>query len=218
MKILHLSDFNCPYSYIGLNRLKDALSELDLDAEWEMRSFELEPNARNLSTIDRHSIRHGLSREDAIKEIEEIEEIARSEGLDINYGEMVINSSRDAHRLVKYVQENHPEASEELVLKIFESNLILNENIASHEVLLNIAASCGLDEDEIAEFLKSESLKIEVYLDADEAISNGISTVPYYFIEHDGERLIVPGVFEKESFKTAFRDLLSGEMKEKTFL
>ena len=52
----------------------------------------------------------------------------------------------------------------------------------------------------------------------DEAISNGITTIPYYFIEHNGERLIVPGVFEKESFKVAIMDLLSGEMKDKTFI
>lgn len=217
MKIIHLSDFNCPYSYIGLNRITNACSELNLDVEWEMVSFELEPDIESMSTIDRFAIKNGLSIKDARREIENIEKIAEDEGLNISY-DMILRSSKDAHRLVKYVQnKNHP-ASQELIFKIFESNLVKNENIADHEILIGIAVSCGLDGDEIRELLKSDLLKIEVDLDMDEAISNGITTIPYYFIENNGERLIVPGVFEKESFKIAFKDLLSGEMKDRTFI
>ena len=40
----------------------------------------------------------------------------------------------------------------------------------------------------------------------------------YYFIEHNDERLLIPGVFEKESFKIAFEDLINGEMNRKTFI
>ena len=217
MKIIHLSDFNCPYSYIGLNRIANACAELDLDVEWEMVSFELEPNIDSISTVDRFAIKSGLSLKDAKREIEKIEQIAENEGLNINY-DMVLRSSKDAHRLVKYVQNKNYPVSQELIFKIFESNLTKNENIADHEILIGIAASCGLDENEIAELLESHSLEIEVGLDMDEAISNGITTIPYYFVENNDERLIIPGVFEKESFKIAFEDLLSGEMKDKTFI
>ena len=70
----------------------------------------------------------------------------------------------------------------------------------------------------MGQMLKGGSLKIEVELDMDEAISNGITTTPYYFIEHNDERLLIPGVFEKESFKIAFEDLINGEMNRKTFI
>ncbi|AMD16631.1 hypothetical protein TL18_00400 [Methanobrevibacter sp. YE315] len=218
MKILYLSDFNCPYSYIGLNRIKNVCDELDLDAEWEMRSFELEPDSNNVPAVERHAIKNGLSLNDARREIEDLEKIAKAEGLNINYRDMVINSSKDAHRLVKYVQDKYPQIALELVFKIFEYNFIRNENIANHDVLKKIASSCGLDENEIREFLEKDSLKIEVYLDMDEALSNGITTIPYYFLYYKNERLIIPGVFEKEYFKTAFKDLLSGEIRNKTFI
>lgn len=218
MKILYLSDFNCPYSYIGLNRLADACQELNLNVGWEMRAFELEPNALNVKTAESIANKNGLSIEDAEKEIEKIEKIAQDDGLSINYHDMLINSSKDAHRLVKYVQEKYPQVSQELVFKIFEANLVKNEDISNKDILVKIAISCGLDEKEIAEFLKRNSLDIEVDLDMDEALSNGITAIPYYFIEHNNERLIVPGVFEKESFKIALEDLLSGEMKRKTFI
>lgn len=218
MRILYLSDFNCPYSYIGLNRITNACRELDLDVEWEMKAFELEPDGDNFKAIDRFAIKNGLSIKDAVKEVEEIERIAQDEGIKINYSNMIINSSKDAHRLVKYVQDKYPEKSQELVFKIFESNFTNNENIANHDVLASLADSCGLNKEEILEFLKKDSLAIEVFLDMDEAISNGISAIPYYFLEYNDERLIVPGVFEKESFKIALTDMLSGEMKNKTFI
>ena len=41
MRIIYLIDFNCPYSYIGLERIKKACNSLDLDVEWEMKPFEL---------------------------------------------------------------------------------------------------------------------------------------------------------------------------------
>ena len=218
MNIIYLSDFNCIYSYIGLNRMKNTVSELNLDVEWEMKSFELEPNANNTSAMERFAIDNGLSVDDAKKEIEAIEETAKNEGLDVNYKDMLINSSKDAHRLAKYVQNRCPELAQELILKIFESNFIKNENIADHDVLIKIAASLGLDENEIAEMLKRGSFKIEVELDMDEAISYGITRIPYYIIEYKGERLTILGVFEKKDFETAFKDLISGEIKNKSYL
>ena len=198
--------------------MKNTVSELNLDVEWEMKSFELEPNANNTSAMERFAIDNGLSVDDAKKEIDAIEEIAKNEGLDVNYKDMLINSSKDAHRLAKYVQNRYPELAQELILKIFESNFIKNENIADHDVLIKIAASLGLDENEIAEMLKRGSFKIEVELDMDEAISYGITRIPYYIIEYKGERLTIPGVFEKKDFETAFKDLISGEIKNKSYL
>ena len=206
MKILYLSDFNCPYSYIGLNRMKNVCNELNLNVEWELKSFELDFD--NISAIDMYPT----------DEIGDIERTASDEGLTIKLEKMPIRSTRDAHRLVKYVQREYPEAALELVFKIFELNFSENEDIANHEVLINAAASCGFNKDEISEFIKRDSLDIEVYLDMDEAISYGITTIPYYFIEYNNERLIIPGAYEKESIKTAFKDLLSGEMKDKSFI
>lgn len=201
-----------------MNRIKNAIDELDLDVEWEMKSFELEPNADNVPALDRFASDNGLSIEDAEKEIESIEQTAKDEGLNVSYRNMHINSSRNAHRLSKYVQNRYPHLSQELIFKIFESNFAENENIADCDVLIRIASSCGLDENEIAEMLEKGSLNIEVELDMDEAITYGITRIPYYIIEYMGERLIIPGVFEKENFKSAFNDLISGEIKNKSYI
>lgn len=196
MKIEHYSDFNCPYSYIGLKRLSDAAGELDLKPKWEMKSFEL-PLSHNI-------------------DYRQVKEIAKGDNLIIN--DVKLNSSRNAHRLVKFVQNRYGEVSQELVFKIYEANFEKREDISDIEVLAGIASSVGLDEDEIRKMLSGKSYNLEVELDTQDAVFNGITAIPHYSLYVDGQHLIVPGAFEKEDFKIALKDLISGEIRYKTFL
>jgi predicted DsbA family dithiol-disulfide isomerase len=195
MKIIHWSDFNCPYSYIGLKRLTDAVDELDLKPEWELKSFELPLN---------HKI------------AENIKEIAENDNLIIN--SISLTSTRNAHRLTKFVQKNYPKLSQDLIFKIYEANFSRNEDISDIDLLTRIAASIGLSEDEIKEMLLSNSYDFEVELDTQDALFNGINSTPHYILYVDGQQLIVPGAFEKQDFKIALEDMISGEMEYKTFL
>ena len=66
MNILYLIDFNCPYSYIGLKRLENAVESLGIDVEWELKSFELEPLAGKRASIgmaQRYSDKYGITLE-----------------------------------------------------------------------------------------------------------------------------------------------------------
>ena len=221
MNIIYLIDFNCPYSYIGLERIKKAGEDLNIDIEWEMKSFELEPTAGKrptISTTERYAEKHELSLEDASDKIAEIEEIARDDGLKINYKDMLLTSSKDALRLAKYTQNMRPEKTLKLVEEIFHSNLVKNENIADIKVLTEIALSCGLEEDEAKKILENNYYNIETYLDKEEALIHGITATPCFILFFNGERLIIPGVFSAEEFESALKDLSTGKMPEKTFL
>ena len=144
MNIIYLIDFNCPYSYIGLERLKKCCKKLGVDAEWEIKAFELEPSARKrpaMSTTERYCEKYGLSPEDASRKIRGIEEVALEEGLKINYKDMLLTSSKDALRLSKFCQNVHPEIALKLVEEIFYANMVKNENIADIKILSEIAIS-----------------------------------------------------------------------------
>ena len=121
MKIIYLSDFNCPYSYIGLNRIMEVCNELSLDVNWEMKSFELEPKLTEVAdACERYAIRNNTTPDNAKSEIEEIEEIAKSEGLNMNYMDLKLANSKDAHRLVKYCERRHPQTTQEIIADGFE--------------------------------------------------------------------------------------------------
>lgn len=221
MRIIYLIDFNCPYSYIGLERLKKATENLNIDFEWEIKPFELEPLAGKrpkLSTTERYSKKYDLSLEDAAKKISEIEQIALDDGLKINYKDMLLTSSKDALRLCKFCQNMHPENTLKLVEEIFYSNLVKNENIADIKILSEIAISCGLEESEANRILENNFYNIEIYLDQEEALSHGIKSTPCFILENKEERLFIPGVFSTEEFKAAIEDMLSGKIEKKTFV
>ena len=221
MNITFWSDFNCPNSYIGLNRLKKAIDELKMDADWEMKPFELHPTLFDTPTnsmTTAYTVKYGTSPDEANEAIAETEKIARSEGLNINYKGVKLSSSKNAHRLVRYVQNKHPKKSLELIFKIYEANFTENETIADINVLVKIAADINLDENEIRKMLESDSYSLEVRLEEEEAIVMGIDAIPLYILNVNQEQLTVPGAFEKEDFKAAIRDMVSGEIESKTFI
>ena len=221
MNIIYLIDYNCPYSYIGLERIKKAAENLNLDVEWEMKPFELEPTAGKrptLSTTERYAEKYEVSPEDASRKIAEIEQIAHEDGLEINYKDMLFTRSNEALRLTKYTQEMHPELTLKLVEEIFHSNLVKNENIADIKILTEIAISCGLEEYEAKKILENNYYNIEAYLDKEEALLHGITATPCFIVNHKGERLIIPGTFSAEEFEIALKDLSAGNLSEKTFL
>lgn len=220
MRIVYVIDFNCPYSYIGIERIRKAAESLNLDIEWEMRSFELEPTAGKrpaISTTERYAQKYELSMEEASEKIAEIENAALDDGLKINYKDMPFTSSNDALRLTKFAQNMHPEITLKLVEEIFHSKLVKNENLADIKVLTEIAISCGLEEYEAKKILENNYYNIEAYLDKEEALENGITATPCFILYHNEERLIIPGVFSSQEFETALKDLSSGDMAKKTF-
>ncbi|MBQ2654262.1 MAG: DsbA family protein [Methanobrevibacter sp.] len=220
MRIIYVIDFNCPYSYIGLERIKKACESLDLDVEWEMRSFELEPQAGKrpeASTAERYAEKYELSKEDAQNRILEIEEIAHADGLKINFRDMPLTSSKDALRLCKFSQNMHPELTLKLVEEIFHSRLCLNENIADINVLSEIAVSCGFEEREVKKILENNYYNIECFLDMDEAVSNGITATPCFILTEKEEKLIIPGAFSTEEFEVALKDFVDGNVESKTY-
>jgi predicted DsbA family dithiol-disulfide isomerase len=221
MRIIFWSDFNCPNSYIGLHRLKQAVDELDIEVEWQMKPFELYPTLFSTPTgsiITQIMIKYGLTPEMAEERIIETEKIALKDGLEINYTDINLTSSRDAHRLAKYVQNNHPEIALDVILKIYEANFVENRIIADKNVLAEIASQVGLDDNEITDFLKSDSYDIEVRIDEEDALVMGVESIPLYFLNVSDEQLIVPGAFEKEDFKISITDLINGEIESKSFI
>ena len=162
--------------------------------------------------------KYELSPEDVSKKIAEIERIALDDGLKINYKDMLLTSSKDALRLTKFAQNMHPEITLNLVEEIFHANLVENENIADIKVLTKIAISCGLEEYEAKKILENNYYNIEIYLDKEEALTNGITATPCFIVYRNEERLIIPGVFSAEEFEIALKDLSNGDLAGKTFV
>lgn len=221
MKIIFWSDFNCPNSYIGLVRLKKAVDEMDIEVDWQMKPFELYPTlfmTPTSSIITQNVLKYGLTPEKAEENIIETENIAEKDGIELNYNDIQLTSSRNAHRLVKYVQNRYPEISLELIFKIYEANFTENRIIANTDTLIEITSELGLDESEIKDVLEGDAYNFEVQIEEEDAIVMGVEAIPLYFLNISEEQLIVPGAFEKEDFKIAIQDMIDGEIESKSYI
>ena len=156
--------------------------------------------------------------EETEERIIETEKIALKDGIELNYRNVQLTSSRNAHRLVQYVQNRHPDISLELIFKIFEANFCENRIIADITTLVEISAELGLDESEIRNMLEGDSYNFEVQIGEEDAIVMGVESIPLYFLNISEEQLIVPGAFEKEDFKIALQDMINGEIESKSFI
>lgn len=193
MKIIYWADFNCPYSYIGIKRIKKVVSNLDISPEFKMKAFELE-------NIDF-----------------DVSEVENCEDIDFNLEGKTFTSTKDAHRLVKFCQKKHSDAAEDIIEDIFKANFCENKDISDYDELIRIVAPYGINKTAVKNLLDSDAYEIEVMLDRDDALFNGITAIPCFLIYVDDGRLLIPGTFPEEELTTAFKDLLSGRIKEKTY-
>ena len=219
MKIIYWSDFNCPYCYIGNTRLKKAIKELGLDIEMEMKAFELEPEARmdeSVAMINHYARKYGIPEFEAIDELKEIDEIGKDEGLNYDYSNSKITSSRNAHRLVKLASsKNDKKMLENIIDKLSNAFLCEGKTLSDKDVLVEIGTSVGLDEKEILEMLNSNMFQVEVQIDEEDAKFNGVYAVPCYFIEKGEQTLAIPGELTTEGFINALKDLSTGDIENK---
>ena len=207
------SDYACPFCYIGEKRLEKALADVKADIKIEFKSFELDPTASEKvvsSTTERFAKKYGMTEDDAAARIEQISMMGRREGIDFKYISTRYTNTFDALRLTKFAQER---GHDEIITKLFDAYFTKNLELADHKVLKKIAVECGLDENEVNEFLKSDKYADEVRKDEYEAARLGIHGVPYFVIN---DKYALSGAQPAEVLKDAIEDALSEDFNGMT--
>ena len=207
------SDYACPFCYIGEKRLEKALADVKADIKIEFKSFELDPTASEKvvsSTTERFAKKYGMTEDDAAARIEQISIMGRREGIDFKYISTRYTNTFDALRLTKFAQER---GHDEIITKLFDAYFTKNLELADHKVLKKIAVECGLDENEVNEFLNSDKYADEVRKDEYEAARLGIHGVPYFVIN---DKYALSGAQPAEVLKDAIEDALSEDFNGMT--
>ena len=209
------SDYACPFCYIGEKRLEKAISQIpDGDnIKIEFKSFELDPTASEKvvsSTTERFAKKYDMTEDDAAARIEQISIMGRREGIDFKYISTRYTNTFDALRLTKFAQER---GHDEIITKLFDAYFTKNLELSDHKVLKKIAVECGLDENEVNEFLNSDKYADEVRKDEYEAARLGIHGVPYFVIN---DKYALSGAQPAEVLKDAIEDALSEDFNGMT--
>ena len=208
MKITIWGDFGCPFCYMGEKQLDDTISLLVLESatEIEYRAYELDPEAPEIpvETMTEHFMStHGISEEDALKQMEHISRMASRAGLEYNLRGVQVCNTLDAHRLMKFSAATaSPGTTAKLNFALFHANFVENLRLSDRNVLCDIAEKNGLDRSEVKKMLESDRFITEVREDEKALDARDYEYIPYLLFE-DSE--VLQGVLTPGKLKNALR-------------
>ena len=205
MKIDFVSDVACPWCAVGLYSLEEALRRVgpELTVELHFQPFELNPQMppEGENAAEHLARKYGASPEQLVQTREMLRQ--RGTELGFTFGERPrIWNTFDAHRLLLWAGlEGKQRELKHALLAAYHTHA---QNPGSHDVLLQLCAGVGLDQQRARAILDSDEYAAEVREAERFWQQQGISAVPSVII--DGKHLIQGGQ-PPEAFERALRQL-----------
>lgn len=194
-----VSDFVCPWCFIGKSRLKSAVA-LVLEKHPEVRfQFNWLPYFLNPdSPLAGESYRAFLEAKfGGAKQVDQMQlkvaDAGRDDGIEFDFARIATRpNTLRAHRLVYRAQSTgHPPSEiEALTHRLFVAHFQRGEDIGSLDTLADIAAECGDRKAGVMAYLESSEGEAPVKSLVDKVGALGVSGVPYFILQR---RLAVSG-------------------------
>ncbi|HEY6642415.1 DsbA family oxidoreductase [Povalibacter sp.] len=207
LKIDFVSDVSCPWCVVGLRSLEQALQRIGdaVTADIHFQPFELNPQmpAEGQDIAEHIAQKYGSTPEQLARNQEGIRARGAELGFSFNMEKRGrIYNTFDAHRLLHWAElEGHQSA---LKNALFTAYFTDGRNPSDREVLVDIAASAGLDPARAREVLESDRYAAEVRERQQFYAQHGIRAVPSVII--NGQYLIQGGQ-PVEMFEQALRKI-----------
>ncbi|MFK8007151.1 MAG: DsbA family oxidoreductase [Saprospiraceae bacterium] len=181
-----ISDYICPWCYIGkarLERVKEILKD-EINLDIQVSPFLLYPSIPkggvDKSVFSKKS-KPGMGRS--------LRDEAKSEEIEINYKNIDrIPNSLEAHRLTWLVE---PALKYELAKIIFHTYFEEGKNIEETNFLIKQAKLVGVNKNILKKFSSTDEGKIEVHLEIQQAKEAFISVVPSFRLD---QKFLIPGL------------------------
>lgn len=181
-----VSDVICPWCYIGKRRLEQALLNLrgSLAPQIVWSPFELNPEMPQQG-MERNAYRS--AKFGSLKNSEEkdahVAAVGALEGIKFNFSRIKKTPNTfAAHRLI-WLAHKHGN-QDEVVEALFQRYFVEGDDIGNREVLVAIAATCGISEAAARAFFATNEGLAEVKLESAGARDQGISGVPTFVVNH----------------------------------
>ena len=203
IKISYWSDFACPFCYIGEQRMKNLMKELNIMDKFEFKllAFELDPNApreSKLNIIEDLAKKYHMPVEKAKQTVEHMNKLGKAEGIDFKNDTVRLSNTFKAHRLAKYVEsKGNYENTEKIINLLYDAYFTKNLLISDENVLIDLGMKVGCTKEELEKLMNSDQYSKEVREDEENAYSEGVNCVPYCMI--NGE--VINGAVSKEEMK-----------------
>jgi predicted DsbA family dithiol-disulfide isomerase len=202
MKIEIWSDVVCPWCYIGKRRLEHALTEFEHadDVEITWRSFQLQPDAPRGKGIPTNEYLLSRFGPQATQMTGRVAEVAKGDGLDLDFGQALSVNTFDAHRLLHLANDlGVGDAAKERLLR---AHFVEGADLADPDTLVALMKEAGADPDRARQVLDGDEYADAVQRDIEEARLLGANGVPFFVIDR---KYGISGAQPVETFLTALR-------------
>ena len=211
MEIALVSDFVCPWCFIGLRRLDAAVAEVrreipHFDYQIRWLPFFLNPDTPPSGEPYLPFLEAKFGSRSAVEALfERVRNAGRAYGIEYAFEKIETRANTlQAHRLVHWQQQRGSAA--DLVERLFAAQFQEGRPIGDPAVLIDIAQTCGLPADEVTHYLASEANIPELLSEAAEIRQLGIRMVPTFIVD---KHQIVVGAEEPGVLASAIRQVLA---------
>jgi predicted DsbA family dithiol-disulfide isomerase len=202
-------DLNCPWCYIGKNRLDQAIaSSPHAEAVTvKVRSFELDPHMPHEAkpNLELLAAKYGLSPAEALRMENKVAGIAHHDGLPFSV-DRVVSNSFDVHRVLQLASTTG--LADQLLGDLQRTMFSGRANVYDHAVLADIASHLGIPRGRVEAVLSSDEYADAVRADETEARELGATGVP--FTVFDG-RIAIPGSTDVNGYTNAINRAWSSQ-------
>jgi predicted DsbA family dithiol-disulfide isomerase len=211
LKIDFVSDVVCPWCAVGLASLQTALKQLDGEVEVDLhfQPFELNPQMvpEGEDVAEHLAKKYGSTPEQAASAREAIRQRGAAVGFTFNMAQRSrIYNTFDAHRLLHWAQAQDASGDKQLALKLalLKAYFTDGRNPSDRAVLVDVAASLGLDALQAQAVLEGNQFADDVRAQEKFYTSHGIQSVPSVIIN---DQHLISGGQPPEVFAQALRQI-----------
>ncbi|GAB3270790.1 protein disulfide isomerase FrnE [Sinomonas notoginsengisoli] len=210
------SDIACPWCFIGKRRFENALADFphkdQITVTWH--SYQLDPTLPEHydgSELEYLSQRKGTPADRVAQMFDHVAQAAAGEGLEYDFGSVVVANSYAGHELLHLAKAKDAEAGTSLADAVKEALLSAHfehgEDIGARDVLVRIGAEAGLDSAEINAALDAGTYRDSVAADIRRAQALGIQGVPFFVLDNKyGVSGAQPSELFAQALDTAWRE------------
>ncbi len=205
-----VSDVVCPWCFLGRKRLENALAMLpEVEAEIRWRPFQLDPTlppqGKDRGAYMREKFGNGSKIDDVHKQLTELGD---ENGIVFDFEAITrAPNTLDAHRVIHWAAQAAPDTQNKLVGTLFSLYFEQGQDIGDHEVLVDAAASVGMDAAVVARLLESDADKATIREEIDTANRIGVRGVPCFIID---QKYAVMGAQTADVLADAIRQTAEG--------
>jgi predicted DsbA family dithiol-disulfide isomerase len=185
MRVDIWSDVVCPWCYVGTARFTKALAGFggSEDVEVVYRSFELDPSwpaGQTMPILDTLASKYRLSAAEAEAAEGRVAGLARDEGLGFR-SDRLLGNTFDIHRVLHL---GRAQGFQHLLLDaIYRAYFAEAAPVFEADTLAAVAATAGLDPDDVQQTLAGDDFAGEVRGDERQARELGITGVPFFLFD-----------------------------------